>query len=98
VLDNTWLVRLYLPKWKSEDFLWKDRLLRAMQKKSVSRGLKAFCLFSIVCVNGIIVTEAFSQTNPFPFDAQLRYNGSGAGIDGNTSVGASQLGAGYKCL
>ncbi|MFN4797396.1 MAG: inverse autotransporter beta domain-containing protein, partial [Pseudanabaena sp.] len=69
-----------------EDFLWKDRLLRAMQKKSVSRGLKAFCLLSIVCVNGIIVTEAFSQTNPFPFDAQLRYNGSGAGIDGNTSV------------
>ena len=57
-----------------------------MQKKSVSRGLKAFCLLSIVCVNGIIVTEAFSQTNPFPFDAQLRYNGSGAGIDGNTSV------------
>ena len=57
-----------------------------MQKKSVSRGLKAFCLLSIVCVNGIVVTEAFSQTNPFPFDAQLRYNGSGAGIDGNTSV------------
>lgn len=27
-----------------------------------------------------------SQTNPFPLDAQLRYNGSGAGLDGNTSV------------
>ncbi len=27
-----------------------------------------------------------SQTNPFPLDAQIRYNGSGAGIDGNTSV------------
>lgn len=62
-----------------------------MQKKSVSRGLKAFCLLSIVCVNGIIVTEAFSQTNPFPFDAQLRYNGSGAGIDGNTSVELSYV-------
>ncbi|WP_201323917.1 inverse autotransporter beta domain-containing protein [Pseudanabaena sp. lw0831] len=57
-----------------------------MQKKSVSRGFKAFCLLSLVCVNGIIVTEAFSQANPFPLDAKLRYNGSGAGIDGNTSV------------
>ncbi len=58
-----------------------------MQKKSASKGFKSFCLLSLVCVNGIIVTEAFSQANPFPLDAQLRYNGSGAGIDGNTSVG-----------
>ncbi len=58
-----------------------------MQKESAFKGFKSCCLLSLVCANGIIVTEAFSQANPFPLDAQLRYNGSGAGIDGNTSVG-----------
>jgi len=71
-------------------FPWKDELLRAMRKKSVSRIFKFFkcsCLsLSLVCVSGKIATEASSQPDPFPLDAQLRYNGSGAGIDGNTSV------------
>ena len=71
-------------------FPWKDELLRAMRKKSVSRIFKFFkysCLsLSLVCISGGIATEASSQPDPFPIDAQLRYNGSGSGIDGNTSV------------
>ena len=58
-----------------------------MRKKLVSRIFKScYVSLSFICVSGGIVAEAFSQANPFPFDAQLRYNGSGAGIDGNTSV------------
>ena len=65
----------------------KDGLLKAMLERSVSWGFKSCCLLSsLICINGIVVTESLSQTNPVPFDAQLRYNGSGAGIDGNTSV------------
>jgi hypothetical protein len=61
----------------------------AMRKKTVLKGFRFGCLsLSLVCVSGGMVAAAFSQsqTNPFPLDAQLRYNGSGAGIDGNTSV------------
>ena len=57
-----------------------------MRKISVSRIFKPCCL-SLVCIGLGFASEAFSQTSPFPLDAQLRYNGSGAGIDGNTNVG-----------
>ncbi|MBD2186933.1 right-handed parallel beta-helix repeat-containing protein [Pseudanabaena mucicola] len=57
-----------------------------MRKLSVSEIFKPCCL-SLVCINLGIAPAALSQTNPFPLDAQLRYNGGGAGIDGNTSVG-----------
>ncbi len=87
MLGNTWLLSPDLSKWGSVDFPWKDELLRAMRKKSVSRIFKYSCLsLSLLCISGGIVSEASSQPDPFPLDAQLRYNGSGAGIDGNTSV------------
>jgi len=62
-----------------------------MRKKPVFRIGRYSCLsLSLVCIsvciNGGIVTEVSGQPDPFPFDAQLRYNGSGAGVDGNTSV------------
>ncbi len=56
-----------------------------MRKLSLSEIFKHCCL-SLACISLGYVTEVFSQTSPFPLDAQLRYNGSGSGVDGNTSV------------
>ncbi|PZO43735.1 MAG: hypothetical protein DCF19_03645 [Pseudanabaena frigida] len=58
-----------------------------MRKISVSEIVRpCYLSLALVCLSIGSVTEAFSQTNPFPLDAQIRYNGRGAGVDGNTSV------------
>jgi len=58
-----------------------------MRKISVFKILTPCCLsLALIGVSGGSASKAYSQTNPFPLDAQLRYNGRGAGIDGNTSV------------
>ncbi len=59
----------------------------AMRKISVFKILTPCCLsLAVIGISGGNASKAYSQTNPFPLDAQLRYNGRGAGIDGNTSV------------
>ncbi len=58
-----------------------------MRKISVSEIVRpCYLSLAFVCISIGSVTEAFSQTNPFPLDAQIRYNGRGAGVDSNTSV------------
>ena len=58
-----------------------------MRQIPVFKVLNPCCIsLSLIFINVTSATEAFSQTEPFPLNAQLRYNGRGAGVDGNTSV------------
>ena len=59
----------------------------AVRKISVFEILTPCCLsLALVGISVGGASKAYSQTNSLPLDAQLRYNGRGAGIDGNTSV------------
>ncbi len=44
-----------------------------------------FCCVTTLLTYGAIAPQAI-LAEPFPLDAQLRYNGRGSGVDGNTSV------------
>ena len=54
-------------------------------RKKLIQNIPVSCVAAFLTYGAIAPQVSLAET--FPLDAQLRYNGSGAGIDGNTSVG-----------